>query len=80
MTSENSAVGTVADSDDAQLTGALVEFTSGFVQGEDELIFVDQNGITGSYDAVNGVLTLTGTATVADYQTALASDIGAPPR
>ena len=34
--------------------------------------FVNQNGITGSYNAATGVLTLTGTATVAQYQAALA--------
>src|SRR5207302_621088 len=32
-----------------------------------------QNGITGSYNAATGVLTLTGTATVAQYQAALDS-------
>src|SRR5262249_6882081 len=38
---------------------------------EDQLLFTPQNGITGTYD--NGVLTLTGTATKANYQTALRS-------
>ena len=40
---------------------------------DDVLNFTDQNGITGSYDSVNGVLTLTGSATLVDYQAALQS-------
>src|SRR5262249_54311320 len=40
---------------------------------EDVLSFVNQNGITGSYDATTGVLTLAGSATVANYQAALRS-------
>ena len=35
--------------------------------------FVDQNGITGSYNAATGMLTLSGTASVGDYQAALRS-------
>ena len=45
---------------------------SGFVAG-DFLNYVNQNGITGSYNTGNGVLTLTGTATLATYQAALRS-------
>lgn len=56
---------------DSNLAEATVAIT-GFVAG-DRLNFVNQNGITGSYDTTNGVLTLTGTATVADYQAALES-------
>ena len=40
---------------------------------DDVLGFTDQNGISGSYDSVNGILTLTGSASLADYQTALQS-------
>jgi hypothetical protein len=61
------------DPDSAQLAGATVAITSGFTAAEDDLAFADQNGITGSYDDTNGVLTLTGSASVADYQTALRS-------
>ena len=35
--------------------------------------FTNQNGITGSYNAATGVLTLTGSATLANYQAALRS-------
>ena len=37
---------------------------------QDVLGFTNQNGISGSFDAPSGVLTLTGTASVANYQTA----------
>ena len=63
---------TVADADDASLEGAQVRISAGF-QSADQLLFSDQNGITGSYDAGTGVLTLTGTSSVANYQAALRS-------
>jgi len=63
---------TVADADHANLAGAQVTISSGFQSG-DRLVFADQNGIAGSYEAASGVLTLTGVSTVANYQAALAS-------
>ncbi|MFM8931176.1 MAG: LamG-like jellyroll fold domain-containing protein, partial [Gemmataceae bacterium] len=63
---------TLTDVDDANLTGATVTISTGFVSG-DTLGFTDQSGITGSYNATTGVLTLSGTATKAQYQTALRS-------
>ncbi|MFZ4650027.1 MAG: DUF4347 domain-containing protein, partial [Rubrivivax sp.] len=75
---ENAAVATVIDSgvvvsdaDSANLTGATVEIVGNFTAGQDQLVFTNQNGITGTYSASTGVLTLTGTATVAQYQAAL---------
>jgi hypothetical protein len=64
---------TISDSDDTTLSGAVVSIASGFDSGADTLSFTNQNGITGSYNASTGVLTLTGTASVADYQAALRS-------
>jgi hypothetical protein len=64
---------TVTDGDSTNLTGATVAITGGLVSAEDTLAFTNQLGITGSYDSGTGVLTLTGTATVASYQTALRS-------
>ncbi|HEV2602982.1 MAG TPA: autotransporter-associated beta strand repeat-containing protein [Microvirga sp.] len=61
----------VADRDSTTLAGATVTITD-FVAG-DVLSFANQSGITGSYNGANGVLTLTGSASVADYQTALRS-------
>ena len=64
---------TVTDSDNTDLTGATVAITAGFVSAQDTLAFTNQLGITGSYNSGTGVLTLTGTTTVANYQTALRS-------
>ena len=63
----------VADVDDTNIESATVAITSGFALGEDVLGFTAQNGITGEYDSQSGVLTLTGTATLADYETAFQS-------
>ena len=61
---------TISDVDSLDIASATVSITSG-AQTTDELNFTNQNGITGFY--ANGVLTLSGTATVANYQTALKS-------
>ncbi len=62
---------TVTDSDNTDLVGATVAITAGFVSAQDTLAFTNQLGITGNYNSGTGVLTLTGTTTVANYQTAL---------
>ena len=55
---------TVADVDNATLASANITISAGFVSGEDTLAFTNQSGITGSWNAGTGVLTLTGSATV----------------
>ncbi|MBZ9711559.1 adhesin, partial [Mesorhizobium sp. ESP7-2] len=70
------AIGTaiaVSDVDSANLTGATVSISGNFAAGQDVLGFTSQNGITGSYNASTGVLTLSGTSSVANYQAALRS-------
>merc|ERR1711964_727908 len=64
---------TVADVDDTHIESATISITSGFVSGEDVLSFVDAGSITGSYNAGSGVLTLTGSASKASYESALES-------
>ena len=64
---------TISDVDSSTLTGATVSITGNFASGQDVLAFTNQNGISGSYNATTGVLTLTGAATVAQYQAALES-------
>jgi hypothetical protein len=64
---------TVTDADSPVLTGGGVSITGNFQSAEDSLQFTDQNGISGSYNPATGVLTLTGNATVANYQAALRS-------
>ena len=75
-TEGGSAVGitanlSLADLDDVNIESARISISNNFAAGEDELIFTDQSGITGSFDAATGTLTLTGSASVADYQAAL---------
>ena len=73
---------TVSDVDSPMLIGGTVAITGGH-DANDVLGFATQNGISGSYNAGTGVLTLTGTATVAHYEDALRSvtfnTSGSPP-
>ena len=64
---------TVADLDNTNLAGATASISANFVAGQDVLGFTTQNGITGSWNAATGVLSLSGSASVANYQTALRS-------
>ncbi|NJR38003.1 MAG: hypothetical protein HC781_03070 [Leptolyngbyaceae cyanobacterium CSU_1_4] len=62
----------ILDSDSTNLAGAIVTL-GGYVAGQDNLLFANQNGITGSFNSTTGVLTLVGTATIVHYQAALRS-------
>ncbi len=55
------------------ITGATVAITGNFAAGQDVLGFSNQSGIAGSYNSTTGVLTLSGSTTVANYQAALRS-------
>jgi hypothetical protein len=61
---------TISDPDSTQLEGATVEIVGGEQSG-DQLLFTNQSGITGSY--ADGLLTLSGVATVTQYRDALRS-------
>ncbi|MEI9885432.1 MAG: DUF4347 domain-containing protein [Rhizomicrobium sp.] len=61
-----------SDPDNTGLAGATVAITTGFFGG-DSLLFTNSGGITGSYNASTGVLTFTGVASFAAYQTVLQS-------
>ncbi|MFI4981359.1 MAG: Hint domain-containing protein, partial [Nevskiales bacterium] len=63
---------TVADSSSTTLTSAAIVLGGDLVAG-DTLNFTNQNGITGSYNPATWVLTLSGSAGVAAYRTALGS-------
>jgi hypothetical protein len=63
---------TLSDREATSLTSATVSITGGFLSG-DMLNFATQNGITGSYNSSTGVLTLTGSSSLANYRLALAS-------
>lgn len=62
---------TISDIDNTNLQFAEVKITGNYVDSEDELIFVNSNGITGLWNSATGSLTLSGDKTVADYQNAL---------
>jgi hypothetical protein len=64
---------TIVDLDDIQLQSATLAISGNFAGIEDELVFSNQSGITGTYDALNGTLTLSGTAEIADYESAIRS-------
>ena len=64
---------TFTDVDDTNVESALVRFTSGYNNAEDLLSFTDQSGITGLWNGATGELTLTGSATLAEYETAVRS-------
>jgi uncharacterized delta-60 repeat protein len=64
---------TVSDADDTELSGATVQITGDYVEGEDVLAFADTASIIGSFDAVTGTLTLSGADTLANYEAALRS-------
>jgi hypothetical protein len=64
---------TVSDPDSVDLTGATVQITGGYAAGQDVLALPAQPLVSGSFDPASGVLTLSGPAPVAAYQTALAA-------
>lgn len=62
---------TVSDADSTDLAHATVAITGNYQSGQDILAFTNTANITGSFNATTGILTLTGSDTVADYQAAL---------
>ena len=59
----------ISDVDDMQIQSATVAISNNYVAGEDELSFTPMFGIGGTF--LNGTLTLTGSATVAEYETVI---------
>ncbi len=64
---------TVSDVDDVNIESATVTISTGLVSAEDVLGFTSAFGITGSYTAATGVLALSGSATLAQYESVLGS-------
>lgn len=62
-----------SDQDNNLLTGATVRITSNYLSNQDQLAFTNTSHITGTWNASTGILTLTGSATPADYAAALHS-------
>jgi len=63
----------ISDSDDITVDSANVIISGNYVQGEDELAFSNTASIISSWNPATGTLTLTGTASISDYETALRS-------
>jgi len=64
----------ISDPDDGNLeSGTVVINAPNYVQGQDFLAFTTLPGITGSFDGPSGVLSLSGTASLSDYQMVLRS-------
>ena len=64
---------TITDVDDTNMEGATITISSGYESSEDVLAFTNANGITGSWNSGTGVLTLSGSASKANYETAFES-------
>ncbi len=64
---------TLSDTDDTNLESATVQITGNYQNGEDVLSFVNTSNIAGNWNAGLGLLTLTGTDTIANYELALES-------
>ena len=64
---------TITDADDSNIESATVSIFSGFQSAEDVLAFSNTSAISGSWNASTGVLTLTGSDTLANYKAALES-------
>ena len=64
---------TITDIDGGDITGLKIYFSSGHHNDQDNLQFTNQNGITGVFDKITGMLTLSGTANPANYQAAVRS-------
>ncbi|MET0762134.1 MAG: cadherin-like domain-containing protein, partial [Thermoleophilaceae bacterium] len=62
-----------ADADDTNLESATVTLTTGYDNGDDTLVFTNQNGISGTFTAATGTLALTGSSSLANYRDALRS-------
>ena len=64
---------TLSDADDTQMSGGSISLTSGFLPGDVLAVDTTGTGITASYNAATGILTLSGTDTTANYQSVLRS-------
>ncbi|WP_197452459.1 DUF4347 domain-containing protein [Rosistilla carotiformis] len=63
----------ITDADNTTIESAVIHFSIGYASDQDRLVFVDSGAIRGDWDAATGTLTLTGSETLANYETALRS-------
>lgn len=68
-----SSTATITDANDLNLSGATISISANYVNGEDVLAFTPAGSITGNFVPATGILTLSGSDTLANYETALKS-------
>jgi len=61
----------ISDVDDYYLDSAWVTISANYVSGEDKLDFATAYGITPVWSSIDGILLLTGSAALSEYQSAL---------
>jgi gliding motility-associated-like protein len=66
-----SSIATIEGDPTNELEGLQLEITKNFNSTEDNFAYSSINGITGTFDSANGVFTLSGKASAAQYQEAL---------
>ena len=64
---------TATDIDNINLASAIISISSNYASDQDQLTFVNANNIAGSWNAISGTMTLSGSSSVANYQSALRS-------
>ncbi|MCF6768606.1 FG-GAP repeat protein, partial [Thiotrichales bacterium 19S11-10] len=63
----------IYDVDSVNIESADITISGNYANGEDVLSFTSQFGITGSFNTTTGILSLSGSATKAEYEQVLAS-------
>ncbi len=64
---------TATDIDNTNLASAIISISSNYASDQDQLTFVNANNISGSWNAISGTMTLSGSSSVPNYQSALRS-------
>ncbi len=62
-----------SDLDDTNLSSAIIQFTNNFQFDQDQLTFTNTSSIKGAWNSSSGMLVLSGTDTVANYNAAIRS-------
>jgi hypothetical protein len=62
---------TAADVDNTNISGATIQITGNYQNGQDVLSFAPTGSITGTWTAATGAMVLSGSDTLANYQAAL---------
>ena len=61
----------ISDIDSTQMQSIQIRITGGYELGQDELLFTNTANLTGVWNQATGTLTITGSATIAEYENAL---------